>query len=126
MNYNYNFIAAMNFITIIITIVMTIFQMLNSEQAIEVAGRAEELVCCLVKMAPWCPHGGTCTIHGTYINNIQSWMPTGLSQSLCDTVQSIICELFVNQEHVAVLSLLKSFLLLTNTYKKVLVTSKDL
>lgn len=66
-----------------------------------------------------------CAIYGTY-TNVQSWMSIDLSQSLCDTVQSIVCELFVNQEHVTVLSLLKSFLLLTKTYNKVLVTSRDL
>lgn len=40
--------------------------------------------------------------------------------SLCDVVQSIACELFVNQEHVTFLSLLESLVLLTKTYKKVL------
>ena len=30
-----------------------IFKMLNSEQAVEAAGRAEEIVCCLVKMTQW-------------------------------------------------------------------------
>ena len=37
---------------------MMIFQMSNSEQAVEIAGRAEELVCCLVKMVSWDPHDG--------------------------------------------------------------------
>lgn len=92
--------VAQNIVSILVTL-LPCFEMLNSEQAVEAAGRAEEIVCCLVKMTQW----------GCYDD---------LSRLLCDVVQSILCELFVNQEHVALLSLLKSFLLLTTTYKKLL------
>lgn len=61
------------------------------------------------------------------VNNVcDHWLSTGLSQPLCDVVQSILCELFVNQDHVTLLSLLKSFVLLTKTYKKVLMKKQDL
>ena len=56
MNHNLNFIDVMNFV--VYSCMIVIFQMRNSEQAVEVAGRAEELMCCLVRMAPWGCHYG--------------------------------------------------------------------
>lgn len=52
------------------------------------------------------------------------WLFTDLIRLLCDIVQSVVCELYVSQEHVTLTSLLKSFLLLTKVHKKVSVKSR--
>ena len=57
-----------------------------------------------------------CAVHVKITGNCLS---TDLIGLLCDVVQSVVCELFVNQEHVIFTSLVKSFLLLTKAHKKV-------
>lgn len=47
---------------IAIFMLITFFQMSSSEQAVEVAGRADELVCCLVRMEHWSCHDGLCVL----------------------------------------------------------------
>ena len=62
-----------------------------------------------------------CTVH---VRMCGHWLSTDLIGLLCDVVRSVVCELFVSQEHVALTSLLKSFLLLTKAHKKVSVKSR--
>ena len=93
--------------------------MLKSEQVMEVASWAEELMCCLVRMAPWGCHDGLYFYLLELLVMYDQWLFTDLIGLLCDIVQSVVCELFVSQEHVTLTSLLKSFLLLTKVHKKV-------
>ena len=52
--------------------------------------------------------------------NASPFLSADLTGLLCDVVRSVVCELFVNQEHITLMSLLKSFCLLTKTHSKVL------
>ena len=56
---------------------------------------------------------------------MQSFLSADLIGLLCDVVRSVVCELFANQEHVTLMSLLKSFLLLTKTHYKVFVKGQN-
>ncbi|XP_065912332.1 focadhesin-like isoform X2 [Dysidea avara] len=73
----------------------------SSEQLMDTTNRVEELVYCLVKMAPCCQQNDP-------------------ADMLCDILQSITCEVVIEQEQVVLLSLLKSVSLLTATYKTLL------